>query len=389
MLLFWLLASVLTVGVVLVLVRPLLDERPVAGVGGDNTAEAADIAIYRDQLTELEADRAHGLISQTEAEAARAEIGRRLLARAGKADSEAVSASPGAALRAAGNWLPYAICFAVPGMALAIYLSLGSPWLPGRPAAERIAGQPSSNSRIDELIARVEARLWANPSEGQGWDVIAPVYLRLGRYADAAEAYSRALDLLGETPRRLSGFAESTVLASDGIVTEPARKAYLRLIELEPGRTDARLGLALAKEQDGRHAEAAADYQALLAEAPAGVPWRGFVEARLARLGGSPQRSPEPDKGPKPDDGSAAAISSLPEADRNAAIRQMVEGLAERLKTNGGDVAGWQRLVRSWSVLGEKGKAQAALEAARKALAGDPQGLAAVNSFARTLGFKS
>src|SRR5690606_8684079 len=106
-------------------------------------------------------------------------------------------------------------------------------------------------SNVGELIARVEERLRAHPEDGQGWDVIAPVYLRLQRYADAAHAFAEANRLQGESVRRLLGFAEATMLANNGIVTEPVRRATLRVLELDPDRIDVKVWLALAKEQDG------------------------------------------------------------------------------------------------------------------------------------------
>ena len=92
--------------------------------------------------------------------------------------------------------------------------------------------------------------------------MIAPVYLKLGRFRDAADAYANAARLKGETAALLAGLAEASILASDGVVTEEARTAYEKILKLEPERIEPRFWLALAKEQDGRLAEALADYQA-------------------------------------------------------------------------------------------------------------------------------
>ena len=133
-----------------------------------------------------------------------------------------------------------------------------------------------------------------HPEDGEGWDVIAPVYYKLGRFRDAANAYAHAARLKGETVRRLAGLAESAVFAADGIVTEEARAAYEKILKLEPGRVEPRFWLALAKEQDGKLADALADYKALLAEAPPDAPWRAAVEGRIAEVcpahGGSRKR---------------------------------------------------------------------------------------------------
>ena len=394
MVLFWGCAALLTAAVVLALTRSL-----VSGVRADQSlpdANTADIAVYRQQLIEIENDTNRGLLTGTEAEAARIEISRRLLEKVEPAAALAPTtlSVPERSVRSGAERLFTAIACAVPVVALGLYLALGSPGSPGRPIAERLARAPTAAADIDELVGRVEARLRTNPSDGQGWDVIAPVYLRLERFTDAADAYRRALDLQGETAPRLAGLAESTVLANDGIVTEVARKAYARLLELDPDRTEARFGLALAKEQDGALEEAEADYYKLIEEAPIGAPWRRFIGERIdaiaARRSQSEPKPAQPRPGqPRPGPSQVEAITALPDPDRRQVILQMVEGLALKLKADGRDADGWQRLIRSWTVLGETPKAEAALAEERKALVGDIKALAEIDAFAKSLGLKS
>ena len=133
--------------------------------------------------------------------------------------------------------------------------------------------------------------------------------------------------------RRLAGFAEAAVLAADGVVGEEARLAFEKILKSEPGRPEPRFWLALAKEQDGKLADALADYKVLLAEAPAEAPWRGAVENRIAevseRLGGAEKVLPA-GRGPSATD--VAAAEKLAPQDRARMIAQMVDGLAERLE---------------------------------------------------------
>lgn len=233
---------------------------------------------------------------------------------------------------------------------------------------------------MSELIARVEQRLATNPADGQGWDVIGPVYLRLDRFQDAADAFSNAIRLLGETTPRLAGLAEALVMASNGIVTEPARRTYEKLAALEPDRIEPKFWLLLAKEQDGKTAEAAAGYRALLAGAPPDADWRPLVVERLAAVTGTKAPGTEvksqSERGPSASDVKAA--SAMSDDDRGKMIAGMIDGLAQRLKSNGNDPAGWARLVNAYLVLGEKGKAEAAVADARKALANAETGAAAV-----------
>src|SRR5207247_6935660 len=104
---------------------------------------------------------------------------------------------------------------------------------------------------------------------------------------------------------------------------------------LDAENVKARYYLGIAAEQDGRPAEAAAMWRAMLANAPADAPWAAFIRDEIARLAG----------GPGQDD--VAAASELSTEQRTVMIRSMVERLAERLNRDGSDLEGWLRLVRS------------------------------------------
>ncbi len=399
--LLWVCFAVLSAAVLAALLTPLL--RPPASADDRHAAADRDMAIYRDQLTEVEAERERGQIGNPEAEAARAEIARRLLAAEARQTSTMSGAAVGSA-RVRSDALRYiarTLAIAVPLAATALYLRLGSPSLPAQPLAARLT-QTADTSDVGRLIATVEARLKKYPEDGQGWDVIAPVYLRLARYADAADAFARASRLLGETSKRLAGLAEASVLATDGIVTETARQAYEKLHKLEPQRPEPRFWLALAKEQDGQLKAALADYRALLKDGEPNATWRPLVAERIiqveARLGigaapnspvetGPVAKAPDVPRGPSADD--VAAAERLSKDDQSRMIEGMVQGLAERLAKDGRDLAGWQRLIQAYSVMGRTADAVAALARARGNFAGEPQSLTALNDLARNLGLGS
>jgi cytochrome c-type biogenesis protein CcmH len=380
--LLWLLFAALTAVVLAVVLAPL--GRPARGEEG---AEAGTLAVYRHQLDEIDAERARGLVDEAEAAAARTEVSRRLLASAAAGEDGARKPRAALPLRRA----PVAITVAalVPLLTLALYLTHGSPGLPSYPMVGR-AQAPLEQANVGELISKVEARLREHPEDGQGWDVIAPIYFKLGRYREAAAAFSSAARLEGETARRLAGFAEAAVLAADGVVGEEARLAFEKILQLEPKRPEPRFWLALAKEQDGKLADALADYKVLLAEAPAEAPWRGAVEGRIAdvsrRLAGT--EKPEP-QSPGPTFADVAAAERLAPADRARMIAQMVDGLAERLNRDGRDLAGWLRLVNAYAVLDRKDDARAALARARQHFPADQKALAELAALAKSLGLGS
>ncbi len=257
-----------------------------------------------------------------------------------------------------------------------LYLKVGSPDLPGQPLAARAADV--QNQSIDHLVGQVEAHLEANPDDVRGWEVIAPVYLRLGRFDDAVKARRNLLRLGGETAERQSDLGEALVGTANGIVTVEAKAAFDRAVALDPQDVKARYFLGLAAEQDGRPADAISMWRAMLAGAPQDAPWAGFVRSELARLEGSP--------GPGSED--VAAAADMGPEQRMAMIRGMVEKLSARLHQDGTDLEGWLRLVRSYMVLGERDKARAAAGEARHALASDPEKLRQIDELVKGLGLE-
>ena len=381
----WAIFAALTAGVLFILLRPLL-----RGGESEDVRAAFDSAVYRDQLQEIDSDRARGLISDHDAEAARTEIARRLLAADAetRAAGERRRATPTRAL-AAG------LAAILPLFALSLYLHYGSPRLPDQPLLARLQA-PESNRNLEALVARVEARLRQHPDEGEGWDVIAPVYLSFGRFADAADAFDKAIRLLGESPKRLSGQGRALVFAQGGVVSEEARKALERALALAPDLVEARLLLILAKEQDGKLAEAAKDWRALLETAPREAPWREVAEKRLAdveaKLAGKPVASDAPPSRSTPDapsESDMAAAARMSPAERQAMIERMVDGLATRLAQEGGDLPGWLKLVRAYAVLDRKEDAVKALEQARSQFSGNAPALRELDALAAELGLKS
>jgi cytochrome c-type biogenesis protein CcmH len=384
--LLWLVCAVLSAAVLAFVLRPLWD-------GVSTRSDGDSSAVYRDQLTEIAADRERGLIDAAEAEAARIEVARRLLATDpdGSPSKGATTEIPPRSSRA--QRLALALGIVVPLATALTYWLVGSPRLPDQPLAARMKA-PLETADPGRLVAAVEARLAQHPDDGQGWDVIAPVYLRGGAFAKAVEAYSRAIKLLGETPKRLAGFAEASVLANDGQVTDVAREAWAKLARLEPERPEPRFWLAVAEEQAGRLAEAIAGYRALLASAPADASWRPLVEERITaaearRVGGTPDATARSPASKGPSEADVAAADKLSPADRQRMIEGMVEGLAARLAKDGRDLEGWQRLIRAYTVLGRREQALAALKSARGAFEKEPQSLSTLAELARALGLET
>ncbi len=349
--LLWIILAFLTAAVAAALLIPFA-----RGGATRSGNDAGDIEVYRDQLKELERDRAEGMINADEAEYARAEIGRRLLAAAG---GDARPAQGSAKAKSYGL-MTGLVTLLPPVVGLCLYLLLGSPSLPDQPLEARLAN-PGNN--ISLLIAKAERHLAQNPADGAGWDLLAPIYFRSMRLGDAELAYRNAIRYLGANPARLTGLGETLVAANDGIVTEDARSAFEEAARQNPDDPRAAFYVGLAQEQAGKQAEARASFERIARQSPADAPWMELVNQHIAKNGGAvapPEARAEAPGNPSRED--MAAAEELSAQDRQAMIRGMVDNLAARLKDDPKNLEGWLRLVRSYAVLGEKNKAQEALK---------------------------
>jgi cytochrome c-type biogenesis protein CcmH len=361
----WFVFALMTVAAIFAVLWPL-------GRGASASAGGSEAVVYRDQLAEIDRDVAAGLIGVSEAEAARVEIGRRLLA---AADGERnLPARSNLGLRRASAIVALV---GLPIAAVTFYLAFGSPRLGDFPLDSRTR-TADVNQPLDNMVAQVEAHLEKNPADGRGWTVLAPVLARLGRYDDAVRAYRNAITYAGDSAERRSDLGEALAGAAGGVVTAEAKAEFERAVAQSADEPKARYFLGLAAEQDGRQADAAAIWRGMLAKSPADAPWRPLIEAALARVGDS--------AAPVLSNDAMSAAKDMNEADRGAMIRGMVDRLATRLKQNGDDVEGWLRLVRAYMVMGERDKALSALVEARQAVASDAERLRQLNEGLKNLG---
>ena len=359
---------------------------PLSRVRAARAAHDADLAVYRDQLAEIARDAKSGRLPKAEAEAARIEVARRMLA-ADSAQQAAATGDPARVTRQT-TWrrraaAVFALLF-IPVFAASLYGLLGSPRLPGAPLAERLTAAPD-RSDVAILVRRVEEHLQKNPNDGAGYEILAPVYLRMGRPEDAARAYAEAIRILGPSAARHSSRGEALVVASDGLVTADAARAFADALALDPNEPRSAYFLGLAAEQDGRAEDAARIWGQLLARTPANAPYRPVVAAALARVGGTAPAAAAAPAQPGPAAADVAAAASMSSDERNAMVRGMVARLAERLDAEPNDIEGWLRLVRAYGVLGDKDKAAEALKKARAAFKDNAEALGRLDAAEKEL----
>lgn len=359
----WLIFACLTAVIVVFIIAPLYRH------ADPSNGSASELELYKAQLQEIDADVRRNVISPDEAQDISREISRRILAVSDQ-DELQIRNRPSRILRA--NWAAGAIAVVITLVSLSIYLSTGAPQQPGQPLAARLES-PDESNKVEAMVAKVEARLRTNPEDGAGWNVIAPVYMSMQRFDDAAEAFRKAMALNGETPERLAGYGEASIAANDGVATALARSALQKALQQRPDLLRARFFLAIADENQGDKIAARAGYETLL-KSQLAPEWRKAVEAKIAALDGK-----------APSDTQASGDAAA----RQQMIEGMVAGLADRLGKNGGEVDEWLRLVRAYSVLGKKDDAIATVEKAKSQYAGNLDALKQINDFASAMGLKS
>ena len=363
------LTTVVTLGLLLL---PLVRRRGRAA----GTRAQFDLRVYRDQLAEVDRDARRGLLGREEAEAARAEVKRRMLTAAAALEANGAPVAtparhPGIARAAAG------IALVLPTAATLLYLTLGAPGSPDRPLAERRAEQTAAAierdgqaASLEQVVAQLAKKLESRPDDAAGWFLLGRAYMTLDRYQDAVEALRRARQLAPDRPDVAGAFAEARIAAGGGQVDDEAGAALRNVLELDPTSPQARFLLALDRAQQGDLRAAAQGWADLLALSPADAAWlpvtREHLQQAARRAGIDPatiQPSAEaralaasaPAPAPSTADNTAAKETSSEE--RAQMVRGMVERLASRLRDNPDDLEGWRRLARAYQVLGDTDKA--------------------------------
>jgi cytochrome c-type biogenesis protein CcmH len=369
---FWFVALPLAVLAALFVISPLLRPGRVGNVGSANDAE-----VYRDQLAEVERDARSGLLEAPEAAQARAEIARRLIA-ASEGQPAKTSAASG---RKTAFGIAAFLCLSIPLVGVYFYDRIGRPSEVDQPLAERMA---SADPDINILIAKAEAHLEANPRDGKGWEVLAPIYMRQMRAADAAGAWKNVIDILGPSAERYSNYGEALAADKGGQVAEDAQGAFKKALALDPADPRSRFYLALADAQTGKFEEALDAFNALLRDSPPDAPWVDIVRMQVARITDAKINK---DKAPgNPEAADIEAAAGLNDQDRAQMIRTMVETLDARLKDDPANFEGWQRLIRSYVVLNDRDKAIDALKRGLAAFPPDSDNGKALLSLAKEVG---
>ena len=391
MTMLWISVALLTVGVLVIIVRPLLKSRDDAG--SDTQRADYDVALYKDQLKEVERDLERGLLSDEQADAVRTEIQRKLLNSAadGKAKkSSSVTAS------SRSIWAAVAVSLFVAVGGVGLYAYLGQPELRNMAYADRdIAAEEHaqederSSQDMQTLLNQLALRLEKNPADIKGWLLLGRSLITRRRYDESAAAYKHAFDLSPNDPDIAVDYAEALIFSNKGQVDTATSDVLKKALTLSPADPKIRYYIGLHKAQNDDTAGALQEWVDIAALSTSDAPWMPTINRQIesalkesgidpatlkpsaealeiaktqgiaggiapgAAQGNSQGTTAAP--GPTAEDVQAAQQMSAD--DQSEMIRGMVNRLAERLKTEPNDLQGWKRLAQAYQVLGDADKA--------------------------------
>ena len=270
---FVIFAALLVIVVIARLSVPLLRSPKATGTT-DNERREANLAIFRDQLAELERERDEASLSAPDFEQAKRELQRRLL-------EDVRSEDTAEALRPVSRKTAIALLVALPLAAALGYAVLGNPR--GLDPQNTRAQERLSPEQIQGMVSKLAEKLKQNPEDANGWVMLARSYKVLGRFADAAEAYSHADTVVDKDATLLADYAEVLAQASKGDLQGKPGELIARALKLDPNEPQALL-LAGAAASDRRDFSAAADYWSrLLPQLEPGSEEAVSVEAAIAK----------------------------------------------------------------------------------------------------------
>ena len=406
---FWIVTALMAALVSLLLVLTMLRTRAQTG-----PAAAFDLKVYRDQLKEVDRDLGRGVIAEADAERIRTEVSRRILAADAQMQEAAGSASQSKRL---GYALSAVVFVALIGGSFVLYRDLGAPGygdlaLKTRIEAADIARQtrpdqaaaeaslptntptPLISPQYLKLVEQLRTTVASRPNDLQGQTLLARNEAAMGNFVAAYSAQQQVLRLKGDqvTVSDLTDYGDMLIMAAGGYVSPEAESVLGQVLERDPANGPARYYYGLMLAQTGRPDQAFGVWDALLRDGPEYAPWMPPIRMQIeemAALAGVNFTMPETDtetaaRGPSAADIEAA--SEMSEDDRQAMIRNMVNGLSERLAEEGGPPSDWARLITALGVLGEQDRARAIYANAQEVFAGNAEALNAINTSASAAG---
>ena len=263
--LFWLAAAVCVLLALGFVLPPLLRRREAAA-----TAARRDIniAVYRDQMKEMEADRANGLLSEAQFQTAKLELEARLA-------EDALGRADAAMTPVASRRLGYALAGLLPIAAFGLYFTLGNPTSLVAIAEARASGgqQVAGGHDIMKMIQQVEERTRTDPNDGQAWTLLAKTYAAVGHWPEALHAYEQAYRLRPDVPSVMTGYAEALAISNNRVLQGKPLELVMKALEIDPLDLKGLELAGIAAFQDKGYAKAAFYFRHLYKQLPPESPY--------------------------------------------------------------------------------------------------------------------
>ena len=388
MTIFWISISILTIVIIAILILPLVNKRKKIML---NPLDY-DINVYKNQLVEIDREVIKGAINKIEAEAARVEISRRILAVDNKIQNITSSNNSNDKSNGRLSYLAALIALSITIGSLALYLKLGHPELMPKPLAARdgeIAKMQAAtklNSGMSDVIDKLEAKLADNPDGIDGWMLLGRSYLAIGRLDKSLSAYENAVAINKNYPDLLSSYGEIMVMDAKGSVSEIAVAIFKQALILNKDDVRARFFLARGDYQTGNADAALKAYIALANSAPSTAPWQPMLRETAIAIADELEiniddKLPNIPKVTKNNFDTANSDNNSDNDDQKM-IKSMVSRLAKRMQDDPDNIDGWLRLGRSYMVLKQFNKAALAFD---KVIIGESQNIDILIETARAL----
>ena len=395
---FWIAAIGFSAITLFALARPILRANRAPEIAGEK-----DLKVFQDQMESLANDVSRGLVNEADAEATRAEIGRRMLD-ADKRMQDQTAASTSSTILNRG--LVGAIVIGLLGGTFGLYAMLGSAGFENQPLAKRLASlqdqrknrpsqaeveanQPVITIDADpdyiSLVDQLRTAATERPNDKQGWSLLATHETRLANFAAARTAQEHLIGLYGEEvplPEYVN-LTEIMVLAAGGYVSPESETILVNVLKADPRDPRARYYSGLFMAQTGRADVAYRMWSGLLDEGPEDAPWIAAIRQDIVAVARAAGVTLAPNDLPGPNSEDIANAQDMSSEDRLDMIQSMVAGLSERLATEGGSASEWARLIRAYGVLEETGSANTIWTEAKTVFASDPAAIALLLEAAR------
>jgi len=391
---FWIAPVLIALAVALVLLRSFARDR-----GPGLSAAASDMAVYRDQLSEVDRDVARGVLTEAEAETVRTEVSRRLL----DADRRASART----LTGGGLTLGIVLAVALPvAAAFLLYARVGAPGTSDLPMDDRLsalaeaaANRPSQaeaeqlaapglpkpadpDAAFLDLMTKLRAAIAERPTDIQGLTLLTQNEARLGNFTAARAAQQQLVAAYGaDVPvDELLSLVDIMVYAAGGFVSPEAEAVLAEIVRRDPENPAARYYVGLFHAQSGRADLAFRVWRRLLESSAPDDPWVPVIRDNIIDLAAAAgvEYAPPTMRGPTAADIAAAGDMSV--EDRQEMIRTMVQGLSDRLASDGGPPEDWARLITALGVLGETTRARAIADEAEQVFAAAPDALETIRA---------